>query len=71
MSQHLSPEDAAAIIRAAGLDPSAADAARIAAGISPGLAAFSAVGGTLPFDLEPATFLTVQRPLAEPKEGGK
>jgi hypothetical protein len=71
MSQHLSPEDAAAIIRAAGLNLSPADAARIASGISPGLAAFSAVAGTLPFDLEPATFLAVQRPCAEPKEGGQ
>ena len=71
MSQHLSSEDAAAIIRAAGLDLSRADAARIASGISPGLAAFSAVAGTLPFDLEPATFLAVQRPCAEPKEGGQ
>ncbi|MFG1183552.1 MULTISPECIES: hypothetical protein [Xanthobacter] len=71
MSQHLSSEDAAAIIRAAGLNLSPADAARIASGISPGLAAFSAVAGTLPFDLEPATFLAVQRPCAEPKEGGQ
>lgn len=71
MSQHLSPEDAAAIIRAAGLDLTDADAARIASGISPGLAAFSAVAGTLPFDIEPATFLTVQRPVTEPKEAQK
>jgi hypothetical protein len=71
MSQHLSSEDAAAIIRAAGLNLSPVDAARIASGISPGLAAFSAVAGTLPFDLEPATFLAVQRPCAEPKEDGK
>lgn len=71
MSQHLSTEHAAAIIHAAGLDLPASDAARIAAGISPGLAAFSSVAGTLPFDLEPATFLAVQRPCAEPKEGGK
>ena len=71
MSQHLSAEDAAAIIRAAGFDLSDADAARIAAGISPGLSGFSAVAGTLPFDLEPATFLAVQRPCAEPKEGGQ
>lgn len=71
MSQHLSPEHAAAIIRAAGLDLPASDAARIAAGISPGLAAFSTVAGTLPFDLEPATFLAVQRPCAESKESSK
>ncbi|MFG1214842.1 hypothetical protein V5F72_20325 [Xanthobacter flavus] len=71
MSQHLATEDAAAIIRAAGLDLPASDAACIASGISPGLAAFSAIAGTLPFDLEPATFLAVQRPCAEPKEGGQ
>lgn len=68
MSRPLAAEDAAAIARAAGLDLSPADAARTAAGISPGLAAFAPVAGTLPLDIEPATFLTVQRAAAAAEE---
>lgn len=65
MSRPLSPEDAAAIAGAAGLALTPQEAARIAAGISPGLAAFAPIAGTLPLDLEPATFLIVQRPAAD------
>jgi len=56
----LKPEDAAATARTAGyaLPPEAA--ARIAAGISPALQAFSAIAGTLPMDVEPASFTLVQ-----------
>ncbi|KIZ35907.1 MULTISPECIES: hypothetical protein [Rhodopseudomonas] len=35
-------------------------AARIANSIGPAFAGFAAVAGSLPFDLEPATFLVVQ-----------
>lgn len=56
----LKPEDAAATSRTAGyvLPPEAA--ARIATGISPALQAFATIAGTLPMDVEPATFTLVQ-----------
>ncbi|WP_315838101.1 hypothetical protein [Bradyrhizobium prioriisuperbiae] len=44
----------------AGLPVSPEVAARIAISIGPGFRGFSAIAGTLPFDLEPATFITVQ-----------
>ena len=44
----------------AGVPVSTDDAARIANSIGPAFEGFAAVGGTLPFDLEPATFLLVQ-----------
>lgn len=37
-------------------------AARIANSIGPAFEGFAPVSGTLPFDLEPATFLLVQAP---------
>ena len=37
-------------------------AARIANSIGPAFEGFAAVAGTLPFDLEPATFLLVHTP---------
>ena len=39
-------------------------AARIANSIGPAFEGFAAVAGTLPFDLEPATFILVQRETA-------
>ena len=36
-------------------------AARIANSIGPAFEGFAAVAGTLPFDLEPATYIVVQR----------
>ena len=39
-------------------------AARIANSIGPAFEGFAAVAGTLPFDLEPATFLVVQKETA-------
>ncbi|TCT01673.1 hypothetical protein [Aquabacter spiritensis] len=54
------PDAVAATARTAGLDLPPAAAARIAAAVAPAFAAFAPVSGTLPFDLEPATFLTVQ-----------
>jgi len=55
-----SPEDVVVLARAAGLPVDETEAARIAASIGPALRGFGAVAGTLPFDLEPATFVSVQ-----------
>jgi hypothetical protein len=44
----------------AGVPVSAEVAARIADSLGPAFEGFSAVAGTLPFDLEPATFTVVQ-----------
>ena len=44
----------------AGLPVSADVGARIANSIGPAFEGFAPVAGTLPFDLEPATFLLVQ-----------
>jgi hypothetical protein len=44
----------------AGLPVSAEVAERIANSIGPAFEGFAAVAGTLPFDLEPASFLLVQ-----------
>ena len=49
-----------AIADVAGVPVSADAAARIANSIGPAFEGFAAVGGTLPFDLEPASFLLVQ-----------
>jgi hypothetical protein len=44
----------------AGVPVSADVATRIANSIGPAFEGFAAVAGTLPFDLEPATFVVVQ-----------
>jgi hypothetical protein len=49
-----------AIADVAGMPVSADIAARIADSIGPAFEGFAAVAGTLPFDLEPASFLLVQ-----------
>jgi len=49
-----------AIADVAGVPVSTDVAARIANSIGPAFEGFAAVGGTLPFDLEPASFLLVQ-----------
>jgi hypothetical protein len=49
-----------AIADVAGVPISAEVAARIANSIGPAFEGFAPVAGTLPFDLEPATFLVVQ-----------
>ena len=48
----------------AGLPVSADVAARIANSIGPAFDGFAPVAGTLPFDLEPASFLLVRAPKA-------
>ena len=49
-----------AMADAAGVPVSTEVAARIANSIGPAFEGFAAVAGTLPFDLEPASFLLVQ-----------
>jgi hypothetical protein len=54
------PKEIKAIAETAGVPVSADEATRIANSIGPAFEGFAAVAGTLPFDLEPATFLVVQ-----------
>jgi hypothetical protein len=49
-----------AMAEIAGVPVDAETAARIANSIGPAFDGFAAVAGTLPFDLEPATFVLVQ-----------
>jgi hypothetical protein len=49
-----------AMAEATGVPVAADVATRIANSIGPAFDGFAAVAGTLPFDLEPATFLVVQ-----------
>ena len=55
-----SPKEAKAMADVAGVPVNAEVAARIANSIGPAFEGFAAVAGTLPFDLEPASFLLVQ-----------
>jgi hypothetical protein len=55
-----SPKEIKAIAEAAGVPVDADVAARIANSIGPAFEGFAPVAGTLPFDLEPASFLLVQ-----------
>jgi hypothetical protein len=54
------PKEVMAITSAAGVPVDAESASRIANSIGPAFDGFAAVAGTLPFDLEPATYLLVQ-----------
>jgi hypothetical protein len=54
------PKAIKAIANIAGIAVSDDDAARIATSMGPAFEGFAPVAGTLPFDLEPATFLVVQ-----------
>jgi hypothetical protein len=56
-----SPKQVKAMADVAGVPVSDEVAARIANSIGPAFDGFAAVAGTLPFDLEPATFLLVQK----------
>ncbi len=49
-----------AIADVTGVQVSAEVAARVANSIGPAFEGFAAVAGTLPFDLEPASFVVVQ-----------
>jgi hypothetical protein len=54
------PKEIKAMADVAGVPVSADVATRIANSIGPAFEGFAAVAGTLPFDLEPASFLLVQ-----------
>ena len=54
------PREIKALAEVAGVPVSAEVAARIADSLGPAFEGFAAVAGTLPFDLEPATFTVVQ-----------
>lgn len=56
----LSVSDVETMARAAGLPVDEATAKRIATSIGPAVQGFSPIAGTLPFDLEPASFSRVQ-----------
>jgi hypothetical protein len=64
------PKEITAIANVAGVPVSAEDATRIANSIGPAFEGFGPVAGTLPFDLEPATFLLVQA-AQTPKKAAK
>lgn len=55
-----SPKEIKAIADAAGVPVDNEVAARIATSIGPAFEGFAAVAGTVPFDLEPASFLLAQ-----------
>jgi hypothetical protein len=55
-----SPREIKAMADVAGVPVSAEVAARIAGSIGPAFEGFAAIAGTLPFDLEPATFILMQ-----------
>ena len=61
MSKRPEPNDIIAMARVAGVPVDAETAARVARSIGPAFEGFGPVSGTLPFDLEPATFAHVQR----------
>jgi hypothetical protein len=60
------PKEIKAMADVAGLPVTPEVAARIANSIGPAFEGFAAVAGTLPFDLEPASFLRVQTAKAAP-----
>jgi hypothetical protein len=55
-----SPKEIKAMADVAGVPVDAATAERVANSIGPAFEGFAAIAGTLPFDLEPASFLLVQ-----------
>ncbi|MBA2401406.1 MAG: hypothetical protein H0V72_22435 [Bradyrhizobium sp.] len=55
-----SPKEVKAMTDVAGVPADAETAARIANSIGPAFEGFAPVAGTLPFDLEPASYLLVQ-----------
>lgn len=54
------PKEVKAMADVAGVPVEAEIATRIANSIGPAFEGFAAIAGTLPFDLEPATFAVVQ-----------
>jgi hypothetical protein len=66
-----SPKEIKATAEIAGLAVSAEVATRIANSIGPAFEGFATIAGTLPFDLEPATFVVVQSAKVTSKVTGK
>ena len=60
------PKEIRAMTNVAGLPVTDEVAARIANSIGPAFEGFAPVAGTLPFDLEPASFIVVQNTKATP-----
>jgi hypothetical protein len=54
------PKEIKVMADVAGVPVDAEVAARVANSIGPAFEGFAAIAGTLPFDLEPASFLVVQ-----------
>jgi hypothetical protein len=54
------PKEIKVMADMAGVPVSTEDATRIANSIGPAFEGFAALAGTLPFDLEPASFVVVQ-----------
>ena len=54
------PQNESAMAEAAGVSVDKETATRIANSIGPALEGFAAIAGTLPFDLEPASYVVVQ-----------
>jgi hypothetical protein len=61
MTKRPEPQDIVAMARVAGVPVDPETAARVARSIGPAFDGFAPVSGTLPFDLEPATFAKLQR----------
>jgi len=61
------PKEIKAMADVAGVPVNPDVAARIANSIGPAFEGFAAIAGTLPFDLEPASFLLVQAAKASSK----
>jgi hypothetical protein len=55
-----SPKEIKAIADVAGVPVDAATAERVSNSIGPAFEGFAPISGTLPFDLEPASFLLMQ-----------
>lgn len=60
MTSRLTPEAVRETARTAGLDLTPEAALRIVTAIAPAIDTFAPVVGTLPLDLEPATFQRIQ-----------
>lgn len=61
MTTRPSPEAISAMASTAGVPVDKDTARRIANSIGPAFDGFATISGTLPFDLEPATFILVQQ----------
>jgi hypothetical protein len=60
VSKRPSAEDITAVAKVAGIPVTADVAQRITNSIGPAFDGFAPISGTLPFDLEPSTYVTIQ-----------